>query len=92
MYPAKWTMEPPTPRPELFEPSGTGSAPAITRGSVQYRWCDPASSLTQSVSGSQNGPASSATTRHPARANRWVSTPPPAPQPTTTASTSSVSS
>jgi hypothetical protein len=58
-------MEPPTPRPELLDPIGTGSAPEMTRGSVQYRWCDPASSLTQSVSGFQKGPASSTTTDQP---------------------------
>ena len=37
----------------------------MTRGSVQYSWCEPASSLTQSASGSQNGPASSPTTAPP---------------------------
>ena len=42
--------------------------------------------------GSQNGPASSATTRQPARASRCASTDPPAPQPTMTRSTSSASS
>ena len=47
--------------------------------------------VTQSASGSQNGPASRHTTRHPARASRWVSTLPPAPAPTTTRSTSSPS-
>jgi len=83
-------MDPPTPRPELFEPSGTGSVPVITRGSVQYRWWDAASSLNQSVSGSQNGPASRAATRQPARASRCSITEPPAPHPTMTRSISSV--
>src|SRR6185312_11441173 len=59
-------MEPPTPRPELFEPSGTGSLPPIWRGSVQYSVCAPRSSETQSVSGSQNGPASRPTHCGPA--------------------------
>ena len=68
--------------PELLEPSGTGSAPAMTRGSVQYSWWEPRSSLTQSASGSQNGPASSPTYRAPARARRWSRVAPPAPQPT----------
>src|SRR5437870_1626882 len=40
-----------------------------------------------SVSGSQNGPASSTTTLHPRRARRCASVAPPAPQPTTTMST-----
>ena len=84
-------MEPPTPRPELLEPSGTGSVPSMARGSVQYRWWEPASSLTQSASGSQNGPVSRATTDQPPRASRWASTPPPAPQPTIATSTSSLS-
>ena len=82
-------MEPPTPRPELLDPNGTGSLPPICLGSVQYRVWEARSSLTQSVSGSQNGPASRQTTLHPARASRWVRTLPPAPAPTTTRSTSS---
>ena len=61
----------------------------ITRGSFQYSWCEPDSSLTQSRSGIPKGPASKTTTRHPWRAKRWASTLPPAPQPTTTRSTSS---
>ena len=75
--------------PSCWRRGEPGRHPEMTRGSVQYRWCDPASSLTQSRSGSQNGPASKATTFHPRRASRWVRTPPPAPQPTTTRSTSS---
>ena len=70
-------------------PAAPGRSPPIWRGSVQYSPCEPRSSLTQSRSGSQNGPASRQTTRQPARASRWVSTPPPAPAPTTTRSTSS---
>ncbi|MFV1359461.1 hypothetical protein [Mycolicibacterium fortuitum] len=82
-------MDPPTPRPELFEPKGTGFAPPIWRGSVQYSPWDPRSSLTQSVSGFQNGPASMSTTVQPARASRCPSVAPPAPAPTITTSTSS---
>ncbi len=64
----------------------------MTRGSVQYRCCDPRSSLTQSRSGSQKGPASNATTFQPRRARRWARTLPPAPHPTMARSTSSSSS
>ena len=59
----------------------------MIRSSVQYSLCEPASSDTQSSSGSQNGPASSTTTFHPRRASRCASVPPPAPAPTITRST-----
>jgi hypothetical protein len=63
----------------------------MIRFCVQYsRWL-PASSETQSSSGSQNGPASTITIRQPCRASRWASTEPPAPAPTITRSTSSES-
>ncbi len=59
----------------------------MMRGAVQYSRCEPASSETQSRSGSQNGPDSSTTTFHPRRARRWASVAPPAPAPTITRST-----
>src|SRR3954468_11036406 len=58
-------MEPPTPTPELFLPMSIGSLPETMRFLVQYRRPEPFSSLTQSRSGSQNGPGSSTTTPHP---------------------------
>src|SRR5579884_3963570 len=61
-------MEPPTPRPELFFPISMGSAPPMIRFWVQYRRWEPASSLTQSSSGCQKGPASRTTMRQPRRA------------------------
>ena len=58
--------------------------PPVMRLSFQYSLCDPVSSLTQSRSVSQNGPASNPMTRNPARARRCSRTPPPAPTPTMT--------
>src|SRR5262249_46516609 len=82
VYPAKCVIDPPTPWPELFFPSSTGSLPPMMRLSVQYSACEPASALTHARSVSQNGPFSKTANCQPARACRCARTRPPAPAPT----------